>query len=206
MIPIIDLKPWFKGEHRARKALCEEINRVAHEVGFFYITNHGIQPEVSADYLKMVRRFFGLPTEVKRSIDKHNSPQFRGWEQLGSELTNNQVDYREQIDIGVEAKALEQPDPYYLALIGPNQWPSEADISGFNGCVSEYFDRLAAVARELLRMMSVSLGLAEDHIEQVFGRSPSPYLKLIRYPKTVAGWPGRWGAQGLWFLDLVVAG
>ena len=52
------------------------------------------------------RMFFALPLEQRQGIDKRRSPHFRGWEQLGSELTNNEIDYREQLDIGVEAEQM----------------------------------------------------------------------------------------------------
>jgi isopenicillin N synthase-like dioxygenase len=104
-IPIIDLEPWLSGDGRLRRELCARVGQVCHETGFFYIVNHGISARQSADYLAMMKTFFALPLEIRRAIDKHHSAQFRGWEQLGSELTNNEIDYREQIDIGVERDA-----------------------------------------------------------------------------------------------------
>ncbi len=168
-LPIIDLKAWFDGDDRSRHELCAQVKQVCHETGFFYIINHGIPAQVSAGYLAMARSFFALPLDARQAIDKHHSAQFRGWEQLGSELTNNEVDYREQIDIGVERRALQNPEPYYMALVGPNQWPPEDLLPGFREVVSDYFTRLSAVAQQLLRLMSLTLGLRETHIEQVFG-------------------------------------
>ena len=65
------------------------------------------------------------------TIHKKHSRHFRGWESLGSELTNNQIDYREQVDIGLEQLAIEPAEPYYLALLGPNQWLQEELLPGF---------------------------------------------------------------------------
>ena len=203
-IPIIDLEPWFAGDSRLRRELCARVGRVCHEIGFFYIVNHGISARQSADYLAMMKTFFALPLEIRRAIDKHHSAQFRGWEQLGSELTNNEIDYREQIDIGVERDAIENPDPYYMALVGPNQWPPEAALPGFREIVSDYFARLSGVARQLLRIMSLALGLDEMHIERVFGESPSPYLKLIRYPRTLDGGQGVGVHKDSGFLTLLL--
>ncbi len=183
-IPVIDLNPWFQGNQGERLALCQHLGEVCHETGFFYVVNHGIPTQLSDAYLAMVKAFFDLPLADRRALDKQHSAQFRGWEQLGSELTNNASDMREQIDIGVEADALIDPQPYYMALIGPNQWPAEDRLPGFRQTVEDYFNRLSKVARELLGMMSLDLGLEEDHILQNFGGSPSPYLKLIRYPQT----------------------
>jgi isopenicillin N synthase-like dioxygenase len=204
MPPLVDLGPWFGGAARERAELCRQVGRLCHEVGFFYVVNHGIPESVSADYLHVIKSFFALPREVKQTIDKNGSPQFRGWEELGSELTNNQVDYREQIDIGVERDMLPDPDPYYMALVGPNQWPPEALIPGFRACIDDYFTRLAAVERQILRVMSLALGLEERHIERVFGANPSPYLKLIRYPRTRAGGHGVGTHKDSGFLTLLL--
>ena len=124
-LPVIDLEPWFAGNPQQRLELCQRVRQVCHEVGFFYLINHGIPASISDSYLQTLKAFFALSKATKQAIDKHGSAQFRGWEQLGSELTNNQVDYREQIDIGVERSAISDPDPYYMALVGPNQWPPQ---------------------------------------------------------------------------------
>ena len=203
-IPVIDLEPWFDASAARRRVLCRRINRVCHQVGFFYLVNHGIPTAASAAYLDLLRAFFALPIKTRQAIDKHHSPQFRGWEQLGSELTNNEIDYREQIDIGVERSAIERPDPYYMAMVGPNQWPPEDALPGFRAGVEDYFLRLSSVARELLKIMSLALGLEQDHIERVFGADPSPYLKLIRYPPTEAGGQGVGVHKDSGFLTLLL--
>lgn len=183
-IPIIDLAPWYEGDQPARLGLCRQLGKVCHQTGFFYLVNHRIPRNVSEAYLAVLKAFFELPLAQRRALDKRHSPQFRGWEQLGSELTNNARDMREQIDIGVEAEALIDPQPYYMALIGPNQWPEESSLPGFRRTVEDYFARLANLSGELLGMMSLALGLEEKQILQSFGAKPAPYLKLIRYPQT----------------------
>lgn len=203
-IPVIDLAPWFAGTAARRRELCLRIGHIGHETGFFYIVNHGIPEPVTANYLAAMKAFFGLPKTAKAAIDKRRSPQFRGWEAFGSELTNNRIDDREQIDIGVDRPAIVDPDPYYLALVGPNQWPAPELLPGFRDTVSDYFARLANLSREVLRMMSVALGLDEMHIERVFGADPSPYLKLIRYPRTSDGGQGVGVHKDSGFLTLLL--
>ena len=202
--PIIDLEPWFHGSPHQREALAREIGDVCHRTGFFYVVNHGIPANVSAHYLQAMKRFFDLPLAAREALDKHHSAQFRGGEQLGSELTNNAVDYREQLDIGVEAQALVDPEPYYMALVGPNQWPPEDLLPGFRDTVNDYFTRLSTLSRQLLRLMSRALGLDETHIERVFGANPAPYLKLIRYPRTRAGGQGVGTHKDSGFLTLLL--
>jgi len=202
--PVIDLTAWFEGDPGRRRELCREVGEVCHRVGFFYVVNHGIADEVSANYMRALKAFFELPLAAREALDKHHSPQFRGWEKLGSELTNNRVDYREQLDVGVERDAISNPEPYYMALVGPNQWPDEALLPGFRATVNDYFERLSALSRQLLRVMSLALGLDELHIERVFGANPSPYLKLIRYPQTAAGGQGVGTHKDSGFLTLLL--
>jgi isopenicillin N synthase-like dioxygenase len=203
-LPVVDLAPWFDGDARQRAELCREVGLLCHRIGFFYVTNHGIPTSISDAYLRALRAFFALPLTVREAIDKHQSAQFRGWEKPGSELTNNQVDYREQLDIGVEAAAIAEPDPHYMALIGPNQWPPEVELAGFRATVNDYFARLSELSRQLLRIMSLALGLDETHIERVFGAMPSPYLKLIRYPRTCVGGQGVGTHKDSGFLTLLL--
>jgi len=152
----------------------------------------------------MLKAFFALPLATRQAIDKKNSPQFRGWEMLGSELTNNETDYREQVDIGIDREALTDPDPYYMALVGPNQWPPAAALPGFRETVEDYFAHMSEVSRQLLKIMSLALDLDETHIEKVFGVNPSPYLKLIRYPKTPSGGQGVGVHKDSGFLTLLL--
>ena len=202
--PVVDLAPWFHGDAGKRARLCRELGEICHQIGFFYVVNHGIPASVSMTYLQAMKAFFDIPLAARVAIDKQHSPQFRGWEQLGSELTNNQVDYREQLDIGVDREPLAQPQPYYMALVGPNQWPAEVLLPGFRATVTDYFERLAELSRQLLRAMSVALGLDETYIERVFGANPSPYLKLIRYPTTEPGGQGVGTHKDSGFLTLLL--
>ena len=180
----------FAGD-RSKKALASTIGDICHSIGFFYVVNHAISDDICRRYLLMTKKFFALPESVKTALDKTNSPHYRGWERLGSELTNNQIDYREQLDLGVDSPPVRNPDPYYLRLIGPNQWPNEADLPGFRSVVEDFFGRLSSLAKQLLQLMSLSLDLPENSLQTAFGHTPSPYLKLIKYP------PGKSGLQGV---------
>ena len=66
----------------------------------------------------------------------------------------------------------------------------------------EDFDRKLEVGRG--RPVSLALDLDETHIEKVFGVNPSPYLKLIRYPKTPSGGQGVGVHKDSGFLTLLL--
>ena len=149
--------------------------------------------------------FFALPEDVKARIDKGRSPHFRGWERVGAELTDNRTDYREQLDVSTEHPPY-PPDaePPYLRLDGPNQWLPEDVLPGFRAAVDEFFARLGAVADELMEVLSVGLGLAPDHLRDVFGERPLSFAKLISYPPTPPGEAGVNAHHDAGFLTLLL--
>src|SRR6185436_5698294 len=116
---------------------------------------------------------------------------FRGWEAVGSELTNNRTDYREQLDVSTEYPPY-APDaePPYLRLDGPNQWLPEDVLAGFHDLVDEFFARLGVVADVLMEVLSTGLRLEAAHLRVRFGERPLSFAKLIRYPATPPGEAG----------------
>ena len=102
-------------------ALVDEIREICHEIGFFVVVNHGVDPALVSATFDMMRTFFALPEADKLRIDKRSSRHFRGWEPVGAESTNNRPDIREQIDLWTEwpPRAIDAQPPY-LRLLGPN--------------------------------------------------------------------------------------
>ena len=123
------------------------MREICHEIGFFQLVGHGVPAGFRARYFDLLQAFFALPEDVKARIDKVRSPHFRGWERVGAELTDNRVDYREQLDVSTENPPY-PPDamPPYLRLDGPNQWLPDDVLPGFHRAVDELFARLGAVA------------------------------------------------------------
>jgi isopenicillin N synthase-like dioxygenase len=103
-IPVMSLARWTSaaGDSAARLAFADELCRVCHEVGFLLLSDHGVGQQFLDDYFAALQQFFALPEAVKAAIDKVQSPHFRGWERVGSELTDNRVDHREQLDLSTE--------------------------------------------------------------------------------------------------------
>lgn len=97
-IPVVSLAQW-REPGGDRGAFAAELIRACHEVGFFTLVDHGIEQDAIDAYFAALQAFFALPEEVKARIDKAQSPHFRGWERVGAELTDNRVDYREQLDL-----------------------------------------------------------------------------------------------------------
>ncbi|MDH4145086.1 MAG: isopenicillin N synthase family oxygenase [Acidimicrobiia bacterium] len=187
-IPAVDLGRWRQGDEAAQARFAADVVDICHHVGFFTLVGHGVPDGFVARHFAALEAFFALPEATKARIDKRLSPHFRGWERVGSELTDNRVDHREQLDVSTEnpVRGLDA-EPAYLRLDGPNQWLDEDVLAGFRATVVEFFDRMGALADELLAVLSVGLGLARDHLATVFGARPLSLAKLISYPPTPPG-------------------
>ena len=180
-LPEIDLRD-RPGQLRRR------LREVAHEVGFFYLTGHGVPAALTRRVLAAARRLFALPQPDKDAVAMVRSPHFRGYTRLGGELTGGHVDWREQIDIGPERDPVGGPGkPDYLWLQGPNQWPS--GLPELPGIIAEWDTALAAVARSLLRHWAASLGSPSDAFDAAFAGAPATLIKIVHYPVTGAVGP-----------------
>ncbi len=173
-LPVIDLR-------EEPGALRDRLRRVAREVGFFYLTGHGVSDDLTGRLLDAARRFFALPQPDKDAVAMVGSPHFRGYTRLGGELTGGQVDWREQIDIGPERTAIPEPTEPYLRLQGPNRWPSA--LPELPAIIAEWDAALAQVGRKLLRQWAAALGSAEDVFDAAFAEVPATLIKIVRYPR-----------------------
>lgn len=176
-LPVLDLAELDRGP-AAVERFRRDLREATHEVGFLHL-RHGIEPAVTDELFDVARRFFALPDADKQAVEMLRSPWFRGYTRTGGELTQGQVDWREQIDVGTEREASAVRDPAYLRLDGPNQWPEA--LPELRTVVTAWTDRLSAIGHRLLREWAVSLGAEPDHFAATFER-PSTLLKLVRYP------------------------
>ncbi|MEX8033663.1 isopenicillin N synthase family dioxygenase [Microbacterium sp. 20-116] len=178
-LPVLDLSLLDQGPDAASR-FREELRAATHDVGFFYLTGTGVSPELEARLLQAATDFFALPEAEKLSIENVTSPHFRGYTRVGGERTQGRVDWREQIDIGPERDAIDDPDgPGYNRLIGPNLWPSAQPE--LKDVVTEWHDHLTGVARKLLRAWALALGAEEQYFDRHFG-DPQTLIKIVRYP------------------------
>jgi isopenicillin N synthase-like dioxygenase len=205
-LPVVDLKAWL-GTNTQRSSLVAEVREICHDIGFFYIVGHGVPEDFVADYFATMSRFFDLPDIDKRSIDKLKSPHFRGWEAVGAELTNNRPDQREQIDIAVELTPDPHPGPGqpYQRLRGPNQLPDDL-VPELRPLIDQFFDHMDGVATVIMEILSTGLGLARDHLSDVFGTESMSLAKLIRYPPTPGGEAGVGAHKDTGFLTILLQG
>lgn len=184
-LPVIDLSA---ADHPVRvDGLRESLHQAAHQVGFFQLVGHGIDPDEADDLLELVRRFFALPEAHRLALSNIASPHFRGYTRIGHELTGGRSDWRDQLDVGPELPPLDvgPQDPPYLWLQGPNLWPEA--LPELRIGILAWQDRLAGVAHRLLQELLASLDAPRDFFDEAFAGHPHLHTKLVRYPGRAPG-------------------
>ena len=181
ILPTLDLSRMDAGPAE-RDAFLAEVRDTAHEMGFFYVRNHGVDALLIQQVQALARRFFDLPEADKRAIQMVHSPHFRGYNQMGNERTRGQRDWREQVDIGAEREALPRDAnaPLWTRLRGPNQWP--AALPELRDVILRYQAEASQLAIRILKIFAAALGQPENVFEQIYVPEPHYLLKIIRYP------------------------
>jgi isopenicillin N synthase-like dioxygenase len=179
--PIVSLAGMRSADPSARAGVAAAFRTACLDKGFLYIVDHGIPSELTDAIFAETRRFFDLPAERKRDVDKAKSSCNRGYEPLRGQTLNPAAppDLKEGFYIGADLSA---DDPRVVAGVfnhGPNQWP--ADLTGWRETMEIYFARMTELCRLTMRALALSLALPEDHFES-FCDDPMATLRLLHYP------------------------
>ena len=168
--------------------VAEQIGRACKEFGFFYIVNYGAQfDELSDELFKVGREFFAKPLDYKNQFHMRNSKVYRGFFQLGDELTSYQKDWKEGYYFSSE---LTEDHPAVIAktpMHGCNQWPDESQSPEFKRVVLKYMDSLTQLGHILMTGVAISLGLDKDFFRNEFTNEPFIPFRLFHYPADPTG-------------------
>jgi isopenicillin N synthase-like dioxygenase len=174
-IPVVDVAGLFSPVAGDRRRVADELGRAAREVGFLYVTGHGLPEPLSAALREAARRFFGQPLPAKMAAYIGRSQNHSGYVPEGEEVfASGKIDKKEAYDVNLDAPEAAGEAP----MLGPTLWPA---LPGFRAAVGDYYEAVAALARRLFGGFALALGLPEDHFEPHLTRPPSQ-LRLIHYP------------------------
>jgi len=171
-LPLIDMKSDMAAE-QLRDACCN--------VGFFYLSGHGVPRTMLDAQLEWTRRFFDLPLISREKISMRTSAARRGYEPVATQVLDEGTppDLKESFYLG---RDLDERHPYVRAGLhsyGPNQWPQ--DIPGFREQMEGYFAALCELSEDMMRLLAASLELPRGYFDAMM-REPMPVLRLIHYP------------------------
>ena len=153
------------------------------DVGFFYISGHGVPPALMKRVFDISAAFFTGPASVRDAVSFSGPGGNRGYIRLGGETLDpgKPPDVKEAFNIGLE---LPPDDPEMLARApfrAANLWP---EMPGFRDTMLDYFNRVWRLGRDLHRGFALDLGLAPDYFETRLDR-PNATLRLLHYPQSV---------------------
>ena len=146
-IPLLDLKT--AEDPQCRELLLEQLRDALFNIGFLYISNHGVPEATIAELTGLMPALFNLSDARKAGLSKLNSPHFLGYSGLAEETTQGKRDFREQFDFATELPVVFEEDrnggyagrdfsKVYWKLRGPNQWPREDEVPGFRKAFLKY--------------------------------------------------------------------
>lgn len=191
-IPVIDVSGLRAPEPGSRQAVATALGQACREVGFFYVTGHGIPDALRRDVFDAAARLFALPDAEKERVSVKRSPHNRGYVGFGTERLDEAAaaDQKEAFNVGLD---LPPDDPEVQAgkpFRGPNLWPP---VPGLRDTLLAYYAACERLQDSIHRGFSLDLGLEEDFFTDKLTRSAST-LRLLHYPAGSGGGAGGLGA------------
>ena len=178
-IPLVDISALIAGDPEGSRAAADALGKAAREVGFLYVTGHGIPAPLFDRLLEAAAGFFAEPPERKMEVYIGRSANHRGYVPAGEEVfSGGTKDAKEAFDLSIDLPAGHPAVSAGTPMLGPNQWP---DLPGFKPAVTAYYDAVFAVGRALIRGFAMALGEAPDIFDPYITTPPSQ-LRLIHYP------------------------
>lgn len=166
--------------------VASQLDLCCRDLGFFYISGHGIPPERLDELQACARSFFAQPLAEKQKMAMLSGGRaWRGYFPLGDELTSGIPDNKEGIYFGSElplsAPEVQQEWPMH----GPNLWPEHFAVHGALPMKRVVLDHLAALthlAQLLLGALAHALGLDRGYFAQRFTENPTTLFRIFNYP------------------------
>jgi isopenicillin N synthase-like dioxygenase len=184
-IPVVDLTPSFSGDMARIDSVAAAIHRACREMGFFYVSHHGIDQSLIEDTFEYSARFFSLPTEAKRALNMKNSPTVAGYEcgdqQLDSQTAGAEKappDLKESFAFGMELPASHLLSQKRIRNYGHNQWP---ELPRFQETMLRYQGEVRKLGDHLLGLLARSLDLPLDWFVSHY-QMCSQSVRLLKYP------------------------
>lgn len=177
LIPVLDLSELIAGDPAAPDELGQQLRHALEEVGFFFVTGHGIDWTVVESIYAQAQRLHALPPEAFAGCEMDG--EHGGYLGLGGGTSYASEIAGEVRTPNLNAAFFAHRGGYRLG----NRFP---DLDGFEAAVADYMDRMLALADRLLPVMAASLDLRRDWFDPHFD-DPSCTLRLSHYPPIAYG-------------------
>jgi isopenicillin N synthase-like dioxygenase len=174
-IPIIDFAPFVNGDRAGQHRVAQEIYRACHTIGFIYLKNHGVDPDLLEKTFAQSQQFFSLPLATKQQLAWPNEVSNRGYIAMQREQLNpdRPGDAKEALNVGREDRTSAN------SALTQNRWLAED--SSFREIVLNFFEACTETADRVFRAFALALGLPESFIYDRHVNQES-VLRLLHYP------------------------
>ena len=183
-LSVIDVSRMFSDQLSDRQAVAAQVRKACQEIGFFYITSHGISDSVANAAVEATLEFFRQPLELKEKVRFDH-----GMEGYGL-IDNEQVNKTEPIDVYEKFKLQYRPslDPTSKLPGYPTggvyqefPWEKTASVPSFQPAMTDCFTVRLQLARRLIRICALALELPEDYFDEMVAE-PFAAIALNYFP------------------------
>ena len=179
-IPLIDISD--------TDGLASQVASACKDIGFMYITGHGIAAETVAAARQSTIDYFAQ-SAARKLRDRITQDNYRGYIPMGFFNANtgggtvdNYEGYKLHLEVAADDAICEECDLY-----GPNKWPDQP--TGFRDNLLKYWHECDRVTVVLLRAMADALNLEATPFLSAFEK-PLTNMTLLHYPPRLAGAAG----------------
>ena len=176
-IPVVNLDYYVHGSPAVRKDFIEELGEAFHKIGFVGVTNHGVSAQLVDDFYNAAKRFFALPTEVKKKYEIAGLAGQRGYTSFGKEHAKQSDvgDLKEFFQIG---QTVAPDNPLKKEYPDNVKVEEEPDFFRLGNELYRAFEKSGGI---LLEAIAIYLGLPEDYFDAKIHDGNS-ILRAIHYP------------------------
>ena len=187
-IPVIDLAGHLAGTPGASQRAADELRAALTEIGFYYITGHGVPADLVRGAFEQAARFHAMPLDRKMGvrIDKHNVGYLP---MKGDTLRTSVVQSVTKPNLNEAFFVARDMAPHHPEVIADrrfrsaNRWP--ADLPGFRDKVVAYCDAMERLVQKLMPLYALALGLPARFFDPAF--TDCQYkLRMTHYPNQPA--------------------
>jgi isopenicillin N synthase-like dioxygenase len=196
-IPILDIGDYLAAKPGALEDIAAQLRHALEEVGFYFLSNHGVDQSLIDSVFAECARFHRQPVDDKMALraNEHNV----GYMPINGYVSkSSRVEQAKRPNL-VEAffvkRDLPLDHPDVVANVRyrcANQWPDPASLAGFRETVVRYCDRMEQLCKSMLPAYAVALELEPDFFDEAF-REPQYSLRMSHYPPAEVGESDQYG-------------
>lgn len=206
-LPVIDIAPLVRyysnsssklatdksAERRLLQQTCAQLDSACRTCGFFYVINHGVDEALLQSVRDRSREFFNLQEEEKMQYKIGKKTNYRGYQNLGDNVTRYVKDdgsdgfvrdWHEALDFYREVD-----DPSSMRTASPlhGRNPEIQSPTHYSEVLKSYSTAMLNLSETIMRGLAVGLGLNDEEQFIKEGVADETYwvMRVINYPPLV---------------------